>query len=1199
MPDPRPRDETATLLTQPPGPHHIESETHAAAPCSEGAIAPPRAPKSMPVESDLIDVPGYEVFGTLGRGGMGVVYHARQTSLGRVVALKMILAGPNADDEDLARFRTEAEAIARLQHPNIVQVFEIGEHRGLPFFSLEYCAGGPLDKKLNGTPLASNEAAKLVQTLARAMHAAHERGVIHRDLKPANVLLLEDGTPKITDFGLAKKIGEAGRTQEGAVMGTPSYMAPEQAGSNGVIGPPADVYALGAILYECLTGRPPFKGPTAVDTILQVLGDDPVRPTYLQSKTPRDLETICLKCLQKEPAKRYNSAAALADDLARYERGEPIAARPAGRMERGVKWVRRNPVVAGLIASLLLVFLSGFAGVLWKWDEAERQKGELATARDQTLEQRNAAITARDHLRRLLYASDLNVAHQAWEMGDLKLARTILDRQRPQDGQDDLRDFTWRYLWRLCQGDETGSFDLGLGPVFLGDNGYTSPIFQYSPDASVVAGCNFGGPVRIQHLTGSRKATHLFVPRASALVFTPGRQRLAVGSLDGSIHLWDLAENRLVDVLETGLPVRALEFSGDGKTMAVLAPDGIRLLDVSSGLPSTFIKAGNANLICFSLAPDGKTIAAGDTDRKVRLWNTQTGAPLGEPLPGHTAFVQAVAFSPDGARLASAGNDGTAIVWDLEARRELFRLTGHRAVVRAVAFSPDGKLLATASFDNTIKLWDTDTRQQVGTLRSSAGYAALLSFSPDGSSLATVAQDGSARSWHVERDTERRVFARHTGWVADVAFSPDGELLAASDTHAEAAKLWDVRTGKLWDSLPCPGYMWHANFAAEGRALATVSVQKVRFWDLKADPPGAARPRDLPISGYVNSRCFLTPDGRILGIQKSDATFELWDTSDVRRLRSIQGVDTGELSRDGKLLATGGNDGTIKLWEVSTGKEMAALAGHSGAVRAVAFTADGRLLASAGKDRTVRLWDVHEQRQRAILGEHSAVIQWPRLAFSPDGRTLAGSSDDGTVKLWHTDAGQELATLQAHQGPATGIAFSPDGNTLATAGADGLVRFWQAAPISEIETNQKQPETLQPEEVGPLTLETFEAGRAGMVLENGVYRVNIHSIDGPDWHVRLMQRVDHLKAGDTCTIRFRAKADREHQIRLAATIGEPNWHQICPDRQLRLTTEWQNYEWTIQVSKVARVNFVPMIHLGTRKGTVWVTDFSMERHGKN
>ncbi len=301
-------------------------------------------------------VPGYEILGELGRGGMGVVYKARQVALNRVVALKMILGGAHAGSDELARFRIEAEAVAQLQHPNIVQVYDVGECEGKPFFSLEFVEGGSLDQKLNRKAQKAKEAAGLLEVLARAMHSAHEKGIVHRDLKPANILLTSDGEPKITDFGLAKRLADdSSKTQSGSVMGTPSYMAPEQAaGRVEDMGPATDVYALGAILYDALTGRPPFKGATVADTLNQVRNDEPMPPSRLQPRVPRDLETICLKCLQKSPRKRYASAQALAEDLRRFLAGEPILARPMGRPERLWRWCRRNPLPTSLLVTVTL-----------------------------------------------------------------------------------------------------------------------------------------------------------------------------------------------------------------------------------------------------------------------------------------------------------------------------------------------------------------------------------------------------------------------------------------------------------------------------------------------------------------------------------------------------------------------------------------------------------------------------------------------------------------------------------------------------------------------------------------------------------------------------------------------------------------------------------------------------------------------------
>jgi hypothetical protein len=367
---------------------------------TDGSFVPPPAAALLGGPT----VPGYQILGELGRGGMAVVYKARHLRLDRVVALKMIRAGGHAGQDELARFRTEAEAVARLRHPGVVQVYDFGDHEGLPYMALEYCEGGSLAAKLNGTPLPPMQAAALVEQVARAVDAAHRRQVVHRDLKPANVLLAEDGSPKVTDFGLAKKLDAAGQTATGVIMGTPSYMAPEQAGGNTrAVGTTTDIYALGAILYELLTGRPPFKAATVTDTLLQVLHQEPVLPRQLQQGLPRDLETICLKCLEKDPRRRYSTAEALGQDLDCFLQGRQISARPASLMDRTVKWVQRRPAVASLLATVFAVTLASIVGLTTLWLEAAssqrtalRERDEADAARAEAQRQREVADRERD-----------------------------------------------------------------------------------------------------------------------------------------------------------------------------------------------------------------------------------------------------------------------------------------------------------------------------------------------------------------------------------------------------------------------------------------------------------------------------------------------------------------------------------------------------------------------------------------------------------------------------------------------------------------------------------------------------------------------------------------------------------------------------------------------------------------------------------
>jgi tRNA A-37 threonylcarbamoyl transferase component Bud32 len=419
-----------------------------------------------PLTSDQTETPSggglprrfgdYELLEKLGQGGMGVVYRARQIKANRLVAIKMVLAGAHAGEAERARFRTEVEAIAHLQHPGIVQIYDVGDQGGVPYFSLEFCVGGSLARKLAGTPLPPREAAAVVEKLAWAMHAAHQKGVLHRDLKPANVLLGEDGTPKVTDFGLAKKLDEVGPTVTGVVMGTPSYMSPEQAGGKRKeIGPACDVYALGAILYECLTGRPPFRAATALDTLRQVECEDPVPPRALNPTVPRDLETVCLRCLQKEPARRYTSAAGLAEDLRRFQAGEPVNARPLGILGRAAKWVRRNRIVALLLAAVFVALVAGTVVSAWFAVDAARQAKQARENADEVL----AAFQREEQLRKERAVAQVDVLMNE---ANLEKALSIIK------GLDPYREVILARLEEVMnRGDLTGAQRLRIGLALL------------------------------------------------------------------------------------------------------------------------------------------------------------------------------------------------------------------------------------------------------------------------------------------------------------------------------------------------------------------------------------------------------------------------------------------------------------------------------------------------------------------------------------------------------------------------------------------------------------------------------------------------------------------------------------------------------------------------------------------------------------
>jgi WD40 repeat protein len=1028
-------------------------------------------------------VAGYDLLGELGRGGMGVVYRARQRALNRVVALKMVLAGDHASTSDLARFRQEAEAVAHLHHPHIVQIYEVGEQNGRPFFSLEFIGGGSLAQRLAGNPQPPRAAAALIETLARTMHFAHQRGIIHRDLKPANVLLTPEGMPKITDFGLAKRLEQdTGNTRTGAVLGTPSYIAPEQAAGKGrEIGPAVDVYALGAILYELLTGRPPFKGETSLDTMLQVMSEEPVPPTRLQPKVPRDLETICLKCLQKDPRKRYPTAQALADDLKRFLAGEPIVARPTGVLERSWKWMRRRPTVAALLLVCVLGALALLGGSVWisrrehrRAEEAERQRQiaeQLRTrAEEEQQKARKAEQAAREaeqrahfqleHSRRSLYALQLTQVAGCWQRDPARGIELLRDLDRCPEKW---RDFAWHFLYRLCQRHR--------GNLAGHDKPVTAVAF--APDGKTLATASWDSTVILWNLGSwragdagpSRTVLKGHAGTVLAVAFSPDGKLLATAGEDQRIKVWDRATSRELAALDGHTHwVKTVAFAPDSRTLASGSIDGtIRLWEATRpGGASATYEISKRPVTSLAFSPDGQTLAVGSEDQHVRFWDVKMGKKRRE-FRAHDGAVNAVAFAPDGAVVASAGADCKVKVWDAASARERLVIAGHQRPVYSLAYSRDGKVLASGSADGMLKLWQPITGEERLTLHVHPANVVSLAFAPDGRTLVTglASPADNVKLWDVDAAPEWATLRAATRPGYTIALAPGGKLLATALSDKQVNPLENNKV-KLWDPSRPRGILLlrrdplKANalvFAPDGRQLAVAEEGgAVTLWDITT---GEERLPALQGRHATSARCVaFAPDGKTLASGGDDRTVKLWQVATGKLLATLEGheqcVTSVAFAPDGKTVASSSDDRTIRLWDVSTSRCQATLASHKQPVNCVAFSPDGKTVASAAgaKDNAnhpgeVCLWDVSTGKVRVPLQGHTRAVR--SLAFTADGKTLATGSDDRTIKLWDAATGQERATLQAHGDAVHAVAFSGDGQLLASASMDGTVKLWLAA----------------------------------------------------------------------------------------------------------------------------------------------------------